>query len=419
MTRSQWNSLLFWVAAILIVVLATIFYRPAAAKTGSLLIWLNDKIYVMDIDSLNLQQVGPALPGEPVTPSPGCTGQAEPPCWVTAGQNLYPVDLPGQGFDYPAAVLPVGEGYTWLDEAAMSWSPDGRWLAYSVFSQTDNQAELRLYSPITGETKALAIGIDPKIAPAWRAGCTAGLNSPDCELAYKTRPVNIGVKEVTPVVVAVNLATGQRREWALTAEPIFELRWNVAGQLLYSQPKRHFRYVVDGRRAYAIPAASQLANMSPDGQYTVYYQPFTLADCPAADEAENCMYLGVWLREEGGGNTNLRLIYSSNLAEPHARGLNFVPVWSPFGNGFVFFQDGQLIYYDIRQQEATIWYKSLAGKLRSEPVFSPNEEAVAFVDNQGQGYSEYRLLVINPRLQPLEHIIDTKSGFRVLAWLPN
>ena len=419
MTRTQWNSLLFWVAAILIIVLATVFYRPAAAKTGSLLVWLNDKIYVMDIDSLNLQRVGPALAGETIVPSPGCTGQAEAPCWVTANRNLYPVDLPGQGSGYSDVVLPVGEGYSWLDEVTMSWSPDGNWLAYSVFSQADNQAELRLYNPITGETKVLATGVDPEIAPAWRAGCAAGLTSPDCELAYKTRPVNIGVKEVAPAVVALNLASGQVRQWELMAEPIFELRWTATGELLYSQPKRYFHHTTDGSRAYTIPTASQLANMSPDGQYTVYYQPFTLVDCPAADEAENCMHLGVWLTEENGGSVDPRLIYSANLAEPHARGLNFVPVWSPLGNSFVFFQDGQLIYYDLRQQEAVIWYKSLGDKLRSTPVFSPQDEAVAFVDNLGEGYSEYRLLVINPRLQPIEHIIDTKTGFQVLAWLPN
>jgi hypothetical protein len=58
--------------------------------------------------------------------------------------------------------------------------------------------------------------------------------------------------------------------------------------------------------------------------------------------------------------------------------------------------------------------------LRSIPVFSPNEDAVAFVDNQGQGYSEYRLVIINPKLQPIEHVIDnTQEGLRVLAWLPN
>jgi hypothetical protein len=40
------------------------------------------------------------------------------------------------------------------------------------------------------------------------------------------------------------------------------------------------------------------------------------------------------------------------------------------------------------------------------------------VDNQGQGYSEYRLVVVNPKLQLVEHIIETDTGFRLLAWLP-
>ncbi|HRX01484.1 MAG TPA: hypothetical protein P5280_18470, partial [Cyclobacteriaceae bacterium] len=86
---------------------------------------------------------------------------------------------------------------------------------------------------------------------------------------------------------------------------------------------------------------------------------------------------------------------------------------------FVFFQEGQLIYYDLAEGEATIWYRSINGKLRSIPVFSPNEEAVAFVDDEGRGFSEYRLVIVNPKLQPVEHIIETDSGFKVLAWLPN
>ena len=416
MTRSQWNSLLFWVAAILIIVLATVFYKPAAAKTGSLLIWLNNKIYVMDIDSLNLQRVGPALANEAMIPSPGCNGQGQGPCWVTAGQNLYPIDLPSQRVSQSALLLPLGDGYTWLEDMVPSWSPDGRWLAYAVFSQADNQAELRIYSAATGEGQTLATGVDPTIAPAWSPGCAGGVDQPNCELAYKTRPVNIGVKEVPTALVALNLATDQARTWPLTAESIFELRWTSAGRLLYSQPKRYFRHVEDGTPVSNTPLASQLANTSPDGKYTVYYQPFTLADCPETDEAESCMHLGVWLTD---GTGDPRLIYSAKLADSRSGGLNFVPVWSPLGNGFVFFQDGQLIYYDLQQQEATIWYKSLHGKLRSLPVFSPNEEAVAFVDNQGQGYSEYRLLVINPRLQPIEHIIDTKTGIQILGWLPN
>jgi Tol biopolymer transport system component len=125
----------------------------------------------------------------------------------------------------------------------------------------------------------------------------------------------------------------------------------------------------------------------------------------------------VWING-GGIGPKPRLIYDVPLAE-QSGGLNFIPVWDPRGRGFVFFQDGKLVYYDVQRQEAAIWHKPLAGKLRSAPVFSPNEEAVAFVDNQGRGYSEYRLLVINPRLQPVEHIVQTKTGFKVLAWLPD
>jgi hypothetical protein len=229
----------------------------------------------------------------------------------------------------------------------------------------------------------------------------------------------VGVDEVAPRLVALNLATGAEQSWEIAAESIFEIRWTAADRLLYSRPKRHFRYAEDGTPAYVIPAASQLANISSEGRYSVYYQPFTLADCPAGSEAENCMHLGVWLSANNDDQNEPKLIYSTNLSEPQVQGLNFVPVWSPFGNGFVFFQDGKLIYYDLPRQEATIWHKSVGDKLRSLPVFSPNEEAVAFVDNAGQGFSEYRLVVVNPRLQPIEHIIDTKTSFQVLAWLPN
>jgi hypothetical protein len=418
MTRSQWNTLLFWVGAVLVVVVATLFYRPAAAKTGSLLVWLNNRIYVMDIDTLNLERVGPALPDEVMVPSPGCLGLTKTPCWVTADVNLYTVRSLG-GSATSVGALPVGEGYEWIDDVAVSWSPDGRWLAYSVFYLAGNQAELRLINAETGETNALAAGVDPDIAPAWTAGCAAGLDQPDCELAYKTNPVNVGVEEVAPRLVALNLTSGAKREWEIPTGSIFELRWTPDNELLYSQPKRHFRRVEDGTPAYPIPSASQLANMSPNARYTVYYQPFTLADCPAGNEAEACMHVGVWLTTNNDDRNEPQLIYSTDLSKPQVRGLNFVPVWSPLGNGFVFFQNGKLIYYDLVQQEAAIWHKSAGDKLRSLPVFSPNEEAVAFVDNEGKGYSEYRLLVVNPRLQPIEHIIDTKTGFRVLAWLPN
>jgi hypothetical protein len=77
-----------------------------------------------------------------------------------------------------------------------------------------------------------------------------------------------------------------------------------------------------------------------------------------------------------------------------------------------------LIHYDLEKGEATIWYKPLDGKLRSVPVFSPNEEAVAFVDDQGEGEAGHRLLVINPKLEPVTHVVHREKSFKVLAWLP-
>ncbi len=418
MIKPQWQTFLFWLGAILIIVLVTVFYQPAAAKTGALLIWMNNRIYVMDIDSLILERVGAAAAGEQLAPSPGCYGQGGAACWVVAGQNLYPVNRPAQDNSRAEDRLPTEEGVTWLDDGEISWSPDGRHLVYSVFNQARNQAELRLYDVTTGKVETLASGVDPAVAPAWSAACAEGLDAADCRLAFKTRPVNIGVEEVLPAVVALNLASGERSEWELPAEPVFELRWTATGELLYSRPKRYFRHVTDHTPAFDIPAAGQLGSMSPDGRYTVYYQPFTLADCQAETE-EGCLHLGVWLTDAQSQANDPRLIYSLDLIEARQSGLNFIPVWAPNGQTFVFFQAGHLIYYDLVKQEATIWYKSLQGKLRSLPVFSPNEEAVAFVDDQGQGFSQYRLVVINPRLQPLEHIIQTDTGFRVLAWLPN
>jgi hypothetical protein len=221
-----------------------------------------------------------------------------------------------------------------------------------------------------------------------------------------------------PGLIAITFAGNERQSWEIPTKPVFDLAWTEDGKLLYSAAKRHFRYADDHTLAYTIPRAGQLANMSPHGDYTIYYQPFRIkGDCTAADANRACLHVGVWVNG-GKIGPESRLIYDVPLAD-QTGGLNFIPVWDPRSRGFVFFQDGNLVYYDLQRQEAAIWYKPLAGKLRSVPVFSPNEEAVAFVDNQGRGHSDYRLLVINPRLQPVEHIVQTKTGFKVLAWLPD
>ncbi|MDH3676493.1 MAG: hypothetical protein OES12_13440 [Anaerolineae bacterium] len=415
---SQWKTIVFWVGAILMIVVATLFYQPAAAKTGSLLVWTRNRVYVMDIDTLTLARVGPAKPGQLISPSPGCSGQVDEQCWVMIGETAYQVDLSIAGSHGVYGVLPVGDGFRW-DNTPVSWSPDGKSVAYSVLDRQTGQAELRVYNLATTEVKLKAANVEPTVAVAWAAGCASGLGAADCGLAYIRRPAP-GNEDAVPLLVGHMPATGDTREWALSNEPVFELRWTDDGELLFSQPKRHFKRAEDHAWAFQIPAGSKLANLSPSARYAVYYQPFTLEDCQTQDLEDRCLHLGVWLNPTEGDGDQRSLIYSVDLADStDTEGLNFIPIWSPDEASFVFFQAGQLINYDLEKQEATIWYKPVAGKLRTVPVFSPNEEAVAFVDNQGQGFSEYRLVVVNPRLQPVEHIIETRDGFRILAWLPN
>jgi hypothetical protein len=414
---AQWKNIAFWVGAILVIVLATFLYQPAAAKTGSLLVWTRNRVYVMDIDTLALQRVAPATANQSITPSPGCFGQIDAPCWVLIDEVLYYVDLTLASSHRLQATLPIGEGFRWND-GAVSWSPDGVHVTYSVTNGRSNQAELRIYSATTSEIKrTIAADVDSSIAVAWSPGCASGLEVSGCELGFKKMTAEAN-GQFSPALVGFTPATEAVRQWVLSPEPIFELRWSTDGRLLYSRPKRHFIYAEDNALANQIPPGGQLASVSLDAYYTVYYQPFTLEGCQSQNDDNRCLHLGVWLTP--GEVEERSLIYSVDLSEEDQfGGLNFIPTWSPKGDSFVFFQQGRVVHYNLTKHEGTIWYKSVRGKLRSIPIFSPNEESVAFVDNQGQGFSEYRLVVVNPRLQPVEHIIQTQNSFRLLAWLPN
>jgi hypothetical protein len=320
---------------------------------------------------------------------------------------LYQIDLNGDQGMVAEVELPL-EAEGRLGEA-VSWSPDGLHLAYVVVQGDNSLGELQVYDTMAGQIKFRQPEVDSAIAPAWTVGCAGGLTAEGCELGYKQGAASL---------VGFRPASDEMRKWAISPEPIFELRWSSAGVLLYSRPKRHLINPETGVPAYPLPPGGQLANMSPDAAYAVYYQPFTLADCQAETEQE-CLHLGVWLGRANDADARPELIYNLNLAEDQLGGLSFIPTWTPQGEAFVFIQSGRLVYYNLANREAAVWYKPLRGKLRSLPVFSPDREAVAFVDNQGQGYSEYRLVIVNPKLQPIEHVIETKEGFRVLAWLPN
>ena len=341
---AQWRNFTFWVGAILVIVIATVLYQPAAAKTGSLLVWTRNRVYVMDIDTLDLQRVGPATPDQTITPSPGCLGQTHTPCWVLIDEAMYQVDLSLAGSHTLQGNLPVGEVYQWAG-GDVSWSPDGVHLAYSVVNKQSKQAELRLYDATTNEVKITDSDVDPDIAVAWTSGCVNGLEAVNCRLGYKKKTSTRADDESLATLVGYAPASGAVQQWSISAEPVFELRWASDGMLLYSRPKRHFLRAEDDAPAYHIPAGAKLANMSSDVNYTVYYQPFTLEGCQAQDKENGCLNLGVWFTQSGDTEAEPSLIYNMNLSEAEREGgLNFIPIWSPKDNAFVLFQEGRLIH---------------------------------------------------------------------------
>lgn len=426
--KSHWNHLAFWLGAVLLVVLVTVFYQPATAKTGSLLVWQDGEIYVLDIDSLRREPVGPAAALALIIPSPGCLGQVKAPCWVAAGPRLYPV-----GDSVSPDITVPGEA----EDATLSWSPDGLHLAYVDLAANSRKFKLRIFNAATGEGKTLAIRVDPALTAVWSNGCAAGLMAPTCQLAYKTSQVKTlsqssprllvpaWAGELRPdylndpwnELVTFTPLTGMRQTWPVPAGSIFELRWTADNTLLYSQPRTYFHRAQDYTPAYQMSPGSQLANMSPDGRYTVYYEPFTQKECQAERPKGGCWYLGIWLADNEHPQER-QLIFSRELSKAGEGKLNSDPFWSPAGGAFGLFREGNLVYFDLKQREAAIWYQALAGQLTSPPVFSPHEKAIALVTQPAENSSQYHLLILNPQFKPLEHLIDAREGFRVLAWLP-
>jgi hypothetical protein len=417
--KAQLNNLAFWLGAVLVVVLATWFYQPSAAKTGSLLVWLDGDLYLQDIDTQALTPVGPAKTAQTALPSPGCLGQLLAPCWIAVGQTIYRLHPDGTTTQ---STIPLDSQVKWND-SVMSWSPDGVHLAYNVILKLNRLTELRVYNLVTGETKVIAAVVDPTLPVAWSAGCAQGLLAAGCQLGFKL----IVPKFVTLVttrspdqsnwLIGFNPLTGKQQIWFVAGAPIKRLRWAYDNTLLYSQLANYFYRTVNNRPAYHISPGSQPAAMSADGRYTVYYESFTLKECQAERPTGGCWYLGVWVVDDN--LIDRRFIYSADLAQAKADQLNLDPQWSPRGEAFVFIQAGQLLYYNFTQNRADVWYSGLQAQLVSGPVYSANGAGVALVD-KGKGDSPaYRLLVIDPQLKPVEHEIKAQQGFQVLVWLPN
>jgi hypothetical protein len=322
-------------------------------------------------------------------------------------------------------------------DGPVSWSPDGLHLTYAVRASNREEAELWVYNAITGQAKKLASGIDPGLAVAWSTGCEAGLEAATCRLGYKAfsdrRLAQLVVpawaaelqpdylarmgEHPLPQLVALTPQTGGQQVWPLPVELIFELRWASDDNLLYSQPRHYFHRATDHTPIYQMSPGSQLANMSPDGRYTVYYEPFTQRECQAERPKGGCWYLGVWLADGRETNTPRQLIYSRELSQAGEGRLNADPFWSLAGDRFVLFREGKLVHYSLKYYQADIWATGLEGRLASAPVFAPDKTAIAFVTRQ-ENSRQYYLWVLNPEFKPLEYVIEAQEGLQVLAWLP-
>ena len=295
--QAQWRTILFWASAIGLVVAATMLYQPAAARTGSLLVWTNNRIYVMDIDTLTLERIAPADPGDLIAPSPGCKGMVDAPCRVLVNNRLYQVEVGGGGSDVTAAQLPLNEGFRW-ENSAVSWSPDGQHLAFTLRNEKTNEYQLQVVDVTSRQIVLQANDVDPDVAAAWSPGCAEGLNAEICKIGYKKMPAQKGQGGFLATLVGYTPVTQKVEQWSVSPEKLFALQWAGNDMLLYSRPKRHFIYADDHTPAYSMPQGGQLANVSPNGKYTVYYQPFTLEGCSGEADTNNCLHLGVWLESK-------------------------------------------------------------------------------------------------------------------------
>lgn len=382
---SQWHALALWLGAAAAVVVASFFYQPASPL---LLVWTNDQLYTMELDTLTLERIGSAATDDLVV-QPGCTADD---CWVAAGETVYHLNTD------TTTTLPRPAARDFVN-GSVSASPDGVHLAYGLAAQ--GQTALHLYDVTTGEATQLAASMDPAVLPAWSRACVVALRHPGCKLAYKPP---------TRDLMTVDFASDAVHTQVMTSASVIALQWTYDHQLVFQRSDGLWLNAADGRPVHVLPEGAETLALSPNGRYVIYYQPFEWVECEVT-ATDDCIYEGIWL---AGLEAEPRLIYDVKWSESALPLLNTPPVWTPSQQAFVFFFKGRLIHYHIARAEGTIWYETPADALRSDIVFSPGEDALATVDSYRQGY---RLLVIDPHLEAIKHIVQMDGGFRVLAWL--
>ncbi|HZP22715.1 MAG TPA: S9 family peptidase [Terriglobales bacterium] len=287
------------------------------------------------------------------------------------------------------------------------WSPDGNWIAYASDHDGDEQWDIFLVSPKSGEVANLTLSPDSaEIDPAW---------SPDSkQLAYATKPKTGASYEIELVDIAthhVRRLTKDTPKELSNSSPIFSRDGKF---LVYTQSH------ADGKdsNVFLLDVASgQSTNLTPhEGRHTYFASDISpdgksvLVTSNAANGYDNVGVLDIatkkleWLTAEkwelssGGFSPDGKLltwtanvdgtsqIYLYDIANRHAEalpakpGLNFLgghpTAFTRDGSRLLYYHNGanaptDVWLYDLASRQSQQITRSLVGGLRSADMVAP------------------------------------------------
>jgi len=402
-------------------------------RNGPILFWQDGAIYTINPDGTDLNKITPALRANQrfTTVSPGCHGLVEAPCMVLVGHVLYHIS----GASLP---LPTLNGTEWLNAPA-SWSPDGVYLAYPVKYSDTGQRSLLVYNTRQDFLQQAAEDVDESIKPAWSPGCVdASLDN--CYLAYR-RVSTTGKKGVK--VASLNLGSNQTQIWTISSGQGHILKWSSAGQLYYGGNLGWFS-VEDGSPVGGEVEAGLTTSLSPAGNYVTYS-----AAAPSINALQqNAKRSGIWLARVSEdpppssnfttddeniaavGGRRSAVVFSKDtprliqppLSSPRyvERGFNHEVFWSPKEDALAAFNGGQLIHYDLIQDQVSIWHETSAMDVLGGYAFSPTGDGLALVEGQFLDNPEkpqHRLFIVYKSGEVMTLRGRTRDPILLLAWL--
>lgn len=406
-----------WGGAFFALVVATLFYNPGLVESGKLLVWIDGAFYTIAPDGTQKTLIVETGQSVRFEASPGCYGLVRAPCWLQFGRFL--TRLPGETIP-----LPLEPADIWINPA-VSWSPDGTHLAYTIANTALNRTELRIFNVITQKSQTLAADVEASTRPVWSHACARAFEAPQCRLAFrKLSPKGDSLAEV----VALVPTRGLSQTWTIPGGFVPILGWTADDRLIYSNEAYSIAraiYVSDESPVLDMPTGVQYPTNSPEADYAVYYQVFRaeglgcrltnlLRRGPGPDA---CQRRGIWISDRQGQHP--RLVYSTE-ATSRRGGFNSDPIWSPAGDAFLIFHEGQAIYHDLATRQTEVWYQDVPYGPRTDPVFSPDRRAIAMIvgDQAGAEQIDDRLLILGHRLKPMSVDLEVKRGVRLIAWLP-